>query len=119
MGLGLTDMLALYHLANEPLSAGELRDRVGLSTGSVTALVDRLIAEGLVHRRAHPTDRRAVIVEMTPDGHAKTFATMQTFIAGVVKLAGSLSAGERATVVHFLGALGQVIDDDTTRLRSQ
>ena len=57
--LGLNEVLALYHLANEPLTAGGLHNRVGLSTGSVTALIDRLAHLGLVERRPHRTDRRA------------------------------------------------------------
>jgi DNA-binding MarR family transcriptional regulator len=118
MGLGLTEVMALYHLANEPLTAGALRDRVGLSTGSTTALVDRLIQHDLVRRTPHPTDRRAVIVELTPDGHARTFAMLQHFIMDVEKMCADLTASDRAVIVPFLQRLTSVIDDDTTRMQS-
>jgi DNA-binding MarR family transcriptional regulator len=41
MDLSPADTLALYHLANEPLLASALAERLGLTSGSVTALIDR------------------------------------------------------------------------------
>ena len=118
MGHGLSEVMALYHLANEPLSAGALADRVGLSTGSTTALVDRLVSQGLAARKRHPTDRRAVLVELTPGGHARTFAHMQPFIVAVEHLCQSLPTDDRAVVVGFLGALEGIVNADTDRLQS-
>ncbi|HEY2420230.1 MAG TPA: MarR family transcriptional regulator [Neobacillus sp.] len=45
-----------------PLTAGELGEITGLSTGSVTALIDRLEQSGYVRREKDPTDRRRVII---------------------------------------------------------
>jgi DNA-binding MarR family transcriptional regulator len=45
-----------------PLTAGELGKITGLSTGSVTALIDRLEQAGYVRREKDPTDRRRVII---------------------------------------------------------
>jgi DNA-binding MarR family transcriptional regulator len=47
------------------ISAGELADRAGLTSGSVTAVIDRLEAKGYVRRVADPEDRRRVLVELT------------------------------------------------------
>ena len=47
------------------ISAGELADRAGLTSGSVTAVIDRLEAKGYVRRAADPEDRRRVLVELT------------------------------------------------------
>ena len=49
-----------------PMVRSSLRDRLGVTATNVTALVDALEAEGMVHRRHHPKDRRATIVELTP-----------------------------------------------------
>jgi DNA-binding MarR family transcriptional regulator len=118
MNLGLTEVLALYHLANEPLTAGALRDRVGLSTGSVTALVDRLIEHDLVRRTPHPTDRRAIVIELTPTGHGRTFAMLQHFIVDVEQMCAELNDTERAVIVPFLQRLSSIIDADTSRLQT-
>ena len=45
-----------------PLTAGELSKITGLSTGSVTALIDRLEDAGYVRREKDPNDRRRVII---------------------------------------------------------
>jgi DNA-binding MarR family transcriptional regulator len=45
-------------------------ERLQLHPTSVTNIVDRLQADGLVRRVPHPTDRRATLVEVTPSGRA-------------------------------------------------
>lgn len=47
------------------ISAGQLAIEAGLTTGSVTAVIDRLEARGYVRRIADPADRRRVFVEIT------------------------------------------------------
>jgi DNA-binding MarR family transcriptional regulator len=45
-------------------------ERLQLHPTSVTNIVDRLEADGLVRRTPHPTDRRTTLVEITPAGSA-------------------------------------------------
>lgn len=52
------------------LTVGELADEMLLQQPTVTKIVDRLAAEGLVERRASPDDRRKVIVALTARGSA-------------------------------------------------
>src|SRR5689334_19744767 len=47
------------------MSAGELAGHSGLTTGAVTAVIDRLEGMGYVRREADPADRRRVLVELT------------------------------------------------------
>lgn len=49
-----------------PLSL--IGDRLQVHPTSVTSLLDRLEHQGYVRRRAHPTDRRAKLAEVTPEG---------------------------------------------------
>jgi DNA-binding MarR family transcriptional regulator len=49
------------------ISAGDLAAESGLTTGAVTALLDRLERGGAVRRVSDPGDRRRVLVELTPD----------------------------------------------------
>ena len=63
-GLGITDSKTLSALTQEgPMTAGEIAKRLGLTTGAVTNVIDRLVRAGLVRRVADPKDRRKVIVE--------------------------------------------------------
>lgn len=64
LGLSPTDHKYLDLISREgPLTAGRLAQLTGLTTGAVTALVDRLEGTGFVRRRRDPADRRAVLVE--------------------------------------------------------
>ena len=49
-----------------PIPAGELARRLGITSGAVTGVIDRLERGGWVHRLADPSDRRRVIVELVP-----------------------------------------------------
>lgn len=64
MGLNPTDGKCLGVLRETgPLTAGELADLVGLTTGAVTGVIDRLEQRGFARRVADPHDRRRVIIE--------------------------------------------------------
>lgn len=64
MGLNPTDGKCLSVLREVgPITAGELAHLIGLTTGAVTGVIDRLEARGFVQRVADPHDRRRVIVE--------------------------------------------------------
>src|SRR5207248_1273023 len=66
MGVNRTDARCLAILEQHGrMSAGELATTSGLSTGAVTAVVDRLERAGYAERVADPGDRRRVLVELT------------------------------------------------------
>jgi len=66
LGINRSDLHALNALEHGPLSHGHLADRLGLTSGTVTTLVDRLVDAGYVERRPDPTDRRRSEVALTP-----------------------------------------------------
>src|ERR1700730_7880538 len=68
-GLGLSDFAALEALLHKgPLTITEIQAKVLLASGSMAAAVARLERKGLVIRRATPRDRRAKVLELTPEG---------------------------------------------------
>jgi DNA-binding MarR family transcriptional regulator len=75
--LAANDFRALLHImvaddAGRPLTAGELRARMGVSGAAITYLVERMIASGHVKRETHPDDRRKVVLRY--DDHGMTVA---------------------------------------------
>ena len=72
-GLSVAKHSALSKLAEagEPLTLGELAERLSCVRSNITQLVDRLEADGLVKRMADPADRRSVRAELTPLGREK------------------------------------------------
>jgi DNA-binding MarR family transcriptional regulator len=68
-GTGVTELLAMGHLYHDgDLSPTELAERLDLTTGSVTALVNRLVKAGHAERHAHPGDRRRLVITLTRPG---------------------------------------------------
>lgn len=67
LGVNETDLHCLNVIENSGgLSAGELAARSGLTAGAVTGVIDRLERTGFARRVADASDRRRVIVEVTP-----------------------------------------------------
>jgi DNA-binding MarR family transcriptional regulator len=69
------DLMAQLDRAPSGMTLGELSQRMMVTNGNVTGLVDRLVAQKLVDRKPSPTDRRAQIVTLTAEGR-KTFRAM-------------------------------------------
>lgn len=62
-GLNITDFLALGAIVDsDGLTPGDLATELGLTTGSITALLDRLERVGYVRRERSETDRRKVLI---------------------------------------------------------
>ena len=67
LGVNRTDARCLDILERDgPMPAGELARAVGLTTGAVTAVLDRLERAGYARRTRDSEDRRRVLVEVTP-----------------------------------------------------
>lgn len=63
------EMLRLLGFTQERrLPMSKARDLLQVHPASITSIVNRLESDGLVRRSAHPSDRRSVIVELTPEG---------------------------------------------------
>jgi MarR family transcriptional regulator, organic hydroperoxide resistance regulator len=69
LGLTFPQYLVILELLNEaPLSVGSLGGRLGMDTGTITPLVKRLEASGLVTRTRDPEDERRVMVDLSSRG---------------------------------------------------
>ena len=97
-------MEALLHKG--PLPVNALGKLVLLTSGSMTAAVDRLTERGLVARSDDPGDRRVRVVALTPDGRRlikSAFARHQSDLEEVVSV---LTPRERTALVALLRKLG-------------
>jgi DNA-binding MarR family transcriptional regulator len=66
VGIGASDYQALNLLdVDGPMTSGELAQRLGLTTGATTRLIDRLVLADAARRVSDPGDRRRVVVEAT------------------------------------------------------
>jgi DNA-binding MarR family transcriptional regulator len=97
----------LSQLEREPagLTMGELSQRLMVTGGNVTGITDQLEAEGLVKRAAHPTDRRAFAVQLTPAGRRLFRRMAAVHEQWVVELLAGWNADEKAQVYDLLAGL--------------
>ena len=115
MGMGETDLLAIRYLleaarADRPMGPRDLAVRLGISSASTTALLDRLTKSGHVRREPHPTDRRALIVRATESADAEVRATLGAMHGRMMAAASDLTPAEAEVVVGFLHAVRDAVD---------
>ncbi len=46
----------------------ELAEKLGITTGTLTVQIEKLVTASLIERCSHPEDRRAIVVKLTPEG---------------------------------------------------
>ena len=101
-----TDFQAMEHLiANGPMKAGDLARAVGISPGSATVMIDRLVAVGHVTREANPKDRRGVLVCPNPKSVATAWAQISPLIQASEDILSKFSIKERSAVEEYLAAM--------------
>src|SRR6266478_769958 len=106
-GLGLSDFAALEALLNKgPLTITEIQSKVLLASGSMTAAVDRLERKGLLIRKATPSDRRAKVLELTPDGKRVVEAAFGRHTAELETAMAILNGVEKRQLYSLLKKLG-------------
>ncbi len=109
-GESVARLRLLYELhCNGPRKMADLAEGLGVTPRNVTALVDALEAEHLVQRRAHPTDRRVTMIEIT--GGAETVGRrMDALQAAIARLFAGVDAADRAAFGRVLGEIQAKLD---------
>ncbi len=112
-GLTRTQFLALealYHLG--PLSLGELGDKLLVTGGNVTYVLDRLEHQGLAYRDRCLDDRRVVRATLTPAGRALLADVLPGYFDFIEHLSRHLTTEEQETMGTLLKRLGKGIADN-------
>ncbi|MBB2484076.1 MarR family transcriptional regulator [Mitsuaria sp. WAJ17] len=99
------DLLAQLERHPEGLSMRELSQRLMVTGGNVTGVVDQLEAESLVQRQPHASDRRSFTVTLTPTGRRLFRRMAATHEAWVVELLGGWNAAQKGEVYGLLAHL--------------
>ncbi len=101
------DLMAQLERHPEGLKMTEVSRRMMVTGGNVTAIVDQLAREGLVERRAEPSDRRAFRLRLTREG-ARAFAEMaRAHEQWIVELFAGLGQREHAALFRLLARVKQ------------
>ncbi|WP_399893570.1 MarR family winged helix-turn-helix transcriptional regulator [Streptomyces sp. BBFR51] len=108
-GLHATDVQALAAIldAREPMTPGRLREHLGLTSGAVTACVDRLERAGHVRRVRESADRRVVHLHYVPEAREAARTYFLPLAEAAAATRSRFDDGELAVVVRFLAALNE------------
>ena len=103
MSLEASELAALEHLqATGPMTQKRLGERLSISPGAVTAMIDRLESRGYVERIPNPEDRRSALVLITKAGLEESLRHLWPYIEDMKGLEEGFSEEERAVVARFL-----------------
>jgi DNA-binding MarR family transcriptional regulator len=118
VGAPPVEFKAMDHIIeSDGLTPSQLADRLALTSGAVTALVDRLERLGWVVRERHPSDRRSVVVRRTDLPKSEAEDAYGPFAARLARAAARLSAAERDAAVRFLEEAAGAAREQADRLK--
>ena len=107
LGLCQSDFGVLEALLHKgPLPVKALGEKVLLTSGSMTAAIDRLERRGWVVRGDDPEDRRSRIVRLTAEGRKTIQGLFANHERDMEQAVAGLSRAERVTAIDLLRRLG-------------
>ena len=108
LGIGTIDINAMAFVGEvDGLTPKDLGKALNITTGSVTAMVDRLEAKGFMVRKPNPTDRRSVLLHLSPEGTDAMQWANDHFAAAAAALLQESSEGSIVNIAEFLEGIGQ------------
>jgi DNA-binding MarR family transcriptional regulator len=111
MGLTPAQFDVLVTLGNtEGMNPKRLGEKTLITKGTLTGVIDRLQAKGLVQRQPDPTDGRGQIVRLTAQGQALFERVFPAHGAHLERAFGRLDAAHRAAALHALQALRAALE---------
>lgn len=110
--LTVAQLRVLFRLRRRgPMTSGKLAASLGVTLPTVTSIIDRLVAKGLVERQDDPTDRRRVIVAISEDGAAIAERIQQGRRIRKARALEALSEDDLAALLKGLTALAAAADE--------
>jgi MarR family 2-MHQ and catechol resistance regulon transcriptional repressor len=107
LGLGFSDFAALEVLLHKgPTPVNTIGELVYLSSGSITAAIDRLEQKSLVERCTDPTDRRTRVVHLTEAGRKLIECAFRDHAVAMEAATSGLNEAERGEAIVLLKKLG-------------
>ena len=117
LNINSSDLRCLNELEHDPLTPTELGRRLGLTSGSMTALIDRLSLRGLVTREQSPTDRRSSVVRMEANAFSHLGSRYRLVAESLAEEFGDLSGEEHEMAVEHLKALIRAFERGLARVK--
>jgi DNA-binding MarR family transcriptional regulator len=109
-GVGYEQMRVMQALqCRGPAIMREIGDLLAITPRNMTALADGLQEAGLVTRRPHPADRRATLLQLTPEGENLVSAALTERLTSMGKIFDGFTAEQQQEFYDTLSKLIQVM----------
>jgi len=121
LGMHPTDVqcLNLITAEPEPVTTGAIAEMTGLTSGSATRLVDRLVKAGYVERVRDTADRRRVLVHVVPDALASYGETWARLGAGWRELLEENTPEEKQVLLRHMHRTVELSRQQIAELRGE
>lgn len=110
LSIATFNVLMILEGAGRPLCPFEIGDRLLVTRGTVTGLLDTLQKQRLISRSTHPDDRRMLLVEATAKARELLAELLPEFFPTEAELMSALTAREKETLVRLLGKVQAHLD---------
>lgn len=118
LGLNATDHKCLDYLNRTgPVTAGQLAQLTGLTTGAVTSVIDRLEQAGYVVRDKDPNDRRRVVVKPVPEGSAQISPLFQSVMQSTLRVVSQYTDQELQLILDFIKQCNEMTLAEMNKLK--
>lgn len=118
LGLNVTDLNALdLILELESVTAGQLAELMGVSSGGITTVIDRLERAGFVEREKNPNDRRMVMIHPVSERCDEIEHFLTSVSREITAISAAYDQNELSAIHDFLVQSVRTLKSETLRLR--
>lgn len=119
VGMNASDLQCAEFLVRKgPLTAGQLAELSGLTTGAITGVVDRLEQAGWAQRETDPNDRRRVIIRPIPQDSPATDGLYAPYTQAMSELLADYDDQELGFILEFISRLSAVTSQIASQMRT-
>lgn len=93
--------------AHGPMRMKALSDKLGITTGTLTVQVDKLVAADIIARQPHETDRRSIVVTLTKTGESLYQEHNDLHLEMMQQITKDLSAEQKALLLECLASMNR------------
>jgi DNA-binding MarR family transcriptional regulator len=120
LGINRTDLRCVDILQQRgPLTAGQLAEAMHLTSGAITTLVDRLERAGYARRLRDTTDRRRVLVELTPEAEQRAMTFYEPLYRGSLRLYEDYSDAQLRAMLDYLQRGREMVERELAALEQR
>ena len=123
LGLNATDWRCLGMIVkSKNLTAKDLTEMTGLTTGATTGIIDRLEKKKFVERRKNPLDRRSIIIQPLltyQEMHSMVGPIFESFGKEMTKLFAQYDQKQIILIINFLKQFMDVIKNETIKIQTR